>query len=88
MPKPKNSKKANPKNPENKSKNPNMINNIIYTKGTIKKINNNIIIWMIIIIIKYMEDQWVKYPLIRIKRKKYKIITIFYLLIKVNYILN
>ena len=37
MPKPKNSKKANPKNPENKSKNPNMINNIIYTKRNYKK---------------------------------------------------
>jgi len=41
MPKPKNSKQANSKNPENKPKNPNTINNIIYTKGTIKKLNNN-----------------------------------------------
>ncbi len=42
MPKPKNPKPANTKNnQENKSKNPNAVNNIIYTKGTIKKINNN-----------------------------------------------
>ena len=41
MPKPKNSKPANQKNQEGKSKNPNTVNNIIYTKGTIKKINNN-----------------------------------------------
>ena len=40
MPKPKNPKPANGKNnPENKLKNPNAANNIIYTKGTIKKIN-------------------------------------------------
>jgi Dullard-like phosphatase family protein len=42
MPKPKNPKPGNGKNnPENKLKNPNAANNIIYTKGTIKKINNN-----------------------------------------------
>ena len=42
MPKPKNPKPGNGKNnPENKLKNPNATNNIIYTKGTIKKINNN-----------------------------------------------
>ena len=42
MPKPKNPKPGNGKNnPENKLKNLNAANNIIYTKGTIKKINNN-----------------------------------------------
>ena len=41
IPKQKNSKQQNSKIPENKSKNPNTINNIIYTKGTIKKGSNN-----------------------------------------------
>ena len=41
MPKPKNNKQ-NSKNPEKNTKNQNTINNIIYTKGTIKKSNNNI----------------------------------------------
>ena len=42
MPKPKNPKLPNTKNnPEKYPKIPNGINNIIYTKGTIKKINNN-----------------------------------------------
>ena len=41
VPKQKNSKQANSKNPDSKSKNQNTINNIIYTKGTIKKLNNN-----------------------------------------------
>ena len=40
MPKPKNMKQPN-KNFQNKSKNQNSINNIIYTKGTVKKSNNN-----------------------------------------------
>ena len=40
MPKPKNTKQPN-KNFQNKSKNQNSINNIIYTKGTVKKSNNN-----------------------------------------------
>ena len=39
IPPPKNSKQINPKNAE-KTKNPNS-NNLIYTKGTIKKLNNN-----------------------------------------------
>jgi CTD small phosphatase-like protein 2 len=45
LPKAKNSKQPNLKNLENKTKNQNTINNIIYTKGTIKKgaCNNNII---------------------------------------------
>jgi Dullard-like phosphatase family protein len=42
VPKQKNSKQPNSKNPENKSKNQNSLNNIIYTKGTIKKLNNNL----------------------------------------------
>ena len=42
IPKQKNSKQQNSKIPENKSKNQNTINNIIYTKGTIKKGSNNI----------------------------------------------
>ena len=41
MPKPKNNKQQNSKNPEKMTKNQNTINNIIYTKGTIKKSNNN-----------------------------------------------
>ena len=41
MPKSKNSKPPAQKNQESKPKNPNSINNIVYTKGTIKKINNN-----------------------------------------------
>ena len=41
MPKPKNNKQQNSKNPEKMTKNQNTINNIIYTKGTIKKPNNN-----------------------------------------------
>ena len=41
MPKPKNPKQPNSKNYQNKSKNQNSINNIIYTKGTVKKSNNN-----------------------------------------------
>ena len=41
MPKSKNSKPPSQKNQESKPKNPNSINNIVYTKGTIKKINNN-----------------------------------------------
>ena len=41
MPKPKNTKQPNSKNFQNKSKNQNSINNIIYTKGTVKKSNNN-----------------------------------------------
>ena len=41
MPKPKNTKQPNSKNYQNKSKNQNSINNIIYTKGTVKKSNNN-----------------------------------------------
>ena len=41
IPKQKNIKQGSSKNPENKSKNQNSINNIIYTKGTIKKLNNN-----------------------------------------------
>ena len=41
MPKPKNTKQHNSKNFQNKSKNQNSINNIIYTKGTVKKSNNN-----------------------------------------------
>ena len=41
VPKPKNNKQQNSKNPEKISKNQNTINNIIYTKGTIKKSNNN-----------------------------------------------
>ena len=44
VPKPKNSKQGNCKNPQNKSKHQNTINNIIYTKGTVKKLNNNNII--------------------------------------------
>ena len=44
VPKPKNSKQGNSKNHQNKSKNQNTINNIIYTKGTVKKANNNNII--------------------------------------------
>ena len=40
MPKPKNNKQ-NSKNPEKITKNQNTINNIVYTKGTIKKSNNN-----------------------------------------------
>ena len=41
IPKQKNSKQPTSKNAENKTKNQNTINNIIYTKGTIKKSNNN-----------------------------------------------
>ena len=41
VPKPKYSKQSNSKNLQNKSKNQNTINNIIYTKGTVKKLNNN-----------------------------------------------
>ena len=41
MPKPKNNKQQNSKNPDKIPKNQNTINNIIYTKGTIKKSNNN-----------------------------------------------
>ena len=41
IPKQKNSKLPNPKLPEKNSKNQNTINNIIYTKGTIKKGANN-----------------------------------------------
>ena len=41
MPKAKNSNQPNQKNPEGKNKNQTTINNIIYTKGTIKKISNN-----------------------------------------------
>ena len=41
MPKPKNNKQKNSKNQEKITKNQNTINNIIYTKGTIKKSNNN-----------------------------------------------
>ena len=40
LPKQKNAKQPNSKNPENKQKNQNSINNLIYTKGTIKKLNN------------------------------------------------
>ena len=40
MPKQKNSKQPNSKNAENKAKLQNNVNNIIYTKGTIKKPNN------------------------------------------------
>ena len=41
LPKPKSNKLINSKKPENKPKNANQTNNLIYTKGTIKKINNN-----------------------------------------------
>ena len=41
MPKSKNTKPPTQKNQESKPKNVNSINNIVYTKGTIKKINNN-----------------------------------------------
>ena len=41
MPKSKNTKPPTQKNQEIKPKNANSINNIVYTKGTIKKINNN-----------------------------------------------
>ena len=41
MPKSKNTKPPTQKNQESKPKNANSINNIVYTKGTIKKINNN-----------------------------------------------
>jgi CTD small phosphatase-like protein 2 len=41
MPKAKNSNQPTQKNPEGKNKNQATINNIIYTKGTIKKISNN-----------------------------------------------